>query len=299
MKKGINYWALPADANMQSKFSIARKHGFDGLELVIMNDGGLSRDSSEKELAEIRHIADSEGVEIPSITDSQNWACSLTSNSKAVRQLATDELKREIDIAASLNVPAVLALPGFVRFDHNVNGLHPSTDTQLPESYSPASEIVRYDFAYERAAEGLYRVSSYAEEASVCICVENIWSDFLLSPLEMRSLIDSVGSPMVKCYFDAGNVNPFGIPEHWIEILGDRIARIHIKDYKKGALSLDGFVNLGDGDLDFSLIASALKRIGYDGWITAEVNADPFLPEHAVATASKVMDKFFDFEGGK
>ena len=193
----------------------------------------------------------------------------------------------------------MLALPGFVRFDHNVNGLHPSTDTQLPESYSPASEIVRYDFAYERAAEGLHRVSSYAEEASVCICVENIWSDFLLSPLEMRSLIDSVASPMVKCYFDAGNVNPFGIPEHWIEILGDRIARIHIKDYKKGVLSLDGFVNLGEGDLDFSLIASALKRIGYDGWITAEVNADPFLPEHAVATASKVMDNFFDFEGGK
>ena len=62
MKKGINYWALPADANMQSKFSIARKHGFDGLELVIMNDGGLSRGSSEKELAEIRHIADSEGA---------------------------------------------------------------------------------------------------------------------------------------------------------------------------------------------------------------------------------------------
>ena len=58
---------------------------------------------------------------------------------------------------------------------------------------------------------------------------------FLLSPLEFRNFLDAVGSPMVKAYFDVGNVMASGYPDQWIRILGDRIP--HVRSYFSGQTS--------------------------------------------------------------
>jgi inosose dehydratase len=53
-----------------------------------------------------------------------------------------------------------------------------------------------------------------------------------------------------------------------IRALGDRIPYVHLKDYRDGA-----FLPLGQGDLDFERILDSLDTIGYDGWITVELDA--------------------------
>lgn len=293
MKKGIHYWALPTDMDLKQKFQFARSCGFEGVELVILRNGDLAFDATDEQLRTIRDIAVSEGMMIPSLTNSINWTCSMTSADKKVRQKAVDVLKREIDIANTLGVEAVLALPGFVSMSFSVNGLHPAVDTFELDSYHPSLETVSYDLAFERALKGFKEISKYAEDANVLVCVENIWSNFLLSPLEMRFFIDSIGSPFVASYFDVGNVRPYGIPQHWIGILGEKIRRVHLKDYTDGSLSVDSFVNLGTGNLDFRAISDALVSIGYDGWVVAEVNVDPCKPEYVAHAAYLIMDKFF------
>lgn len=296
MKKGIHYWALPTDMTLAEKFRFAKECGFDGVEPVILKDGELCESCSTSQLKEIRKVADNEGIEIPSVTNSLSWACSFTSDRPSIREKTLDVVKREIEIGYELGLEAVLTLPGFVSWPFSVNDLHPATDTS-DDCYHPAMENIRYDRAYERALEGYSKVEPFARSAGIKICIENTWGHFLISPIEMKSFIDTLNSPFIRSYFDIGNVNPFGIPEHWIEILENRIERVHIKDFIKSSLSLDGFVELFKGNLDFEKPIKALKGIGYNGWITAELNVDVKDQKRVAKQASEDLDKIISFGG--
>lgn len=292
MKKAMHYWGFPKDTSIEEKFLLAKSFGFDGIEFVIMSDDAVKIDSKISDLAQIKHISQNTGVAINSLTSPLNWEASLTSDNHTIRQKAYDLLVRQIDLAQSLEVSAILAIPGFVSFEYSVGGLHPHYSLGSACSYDPSSEVIRYDKAYERALSAFCRISGYAESAGVVVCVENTWSKFLLSPLEMRNFIDSIGSDYVKVYFDVANVMPFGIPEHWIEILGHRIKRVHLKDYKDDRLSLDNFVELGKGIINFERIFNSLTAIGYDGWITCELNDNPSDRCHVLKESSRFLNRF-------
>jgi L-ribulose-5-phosphate 3-epimerase len=64
----------------------------------------------------------------------------------------------------------------------------------------------------------------------------------------------------------------YGFPQDWVRTLGPRISRIHIKDFKldrdKGQFF---WKNLGEGDVDWVAVRKALGEVGYDGWITTEI----------------------------
>ena len=78
----------------------------------------------------------------------------------------------------------------------------------------------------------------------------------------------------MNAYLDVGNILKFGFPQDWIDILGRRIVRIHLKDFKIAVGNIDGFCPLGDGDADWPAVISALKRHGYDGPLTYEGPGD-------------------------
>ena len=114
----------------------------------------------------------------------------------------------------------------------------------------------------------------------------------MLSPLEFRDFIDKTGSDYVGAYFDVGNILRTGYPDQWIRILGSRIKKIHIKDFKRASNS---FVNLMEGNVDFPSVMKALKSIGYDGWITAEMG--PLYinyPDMILYVTSMAMDKIME-----
>ncbi len=124
----------------------------------------------------------------------------------------------------------------------------------------------------------------------VVIAIENVWNKFLLSPLEMRDFIDSFKSNAVGAYFDVGNVLLIGYPEQWIRILGHRIKRVHVKDFKRSVGTVEGFVDLLEGDVDFTAVKEALADIGYDGYLTAELL--PFTPGRPEKTARAMKEIF-------
>ena len=135
-----------------------------------------------------------------------------------------------------------------------------------------------------------------AERHRVKILVENVWAGFLISALDAERFIDEIANPWFGCYFDVGNNVRWGVPEHWILVLGKRIGKLDIKEWDerlhRGEGLRKGFSNpLGDGTINWANVRKALKQIGYSGWATAEVgNAD----RERLADIAQRMDKILD-----
>lgn len=275
MKKGINIWSFPGTMSIKECMIYAKEVGFDSIELALNETGDMSLESTEEEVIGYKMLAEEIGVEISSLATGLYWSYPLTSNDENIREKSKAIIKKQIDFAAALGVDTILVVPGAVGVD-----------------FIPGSAVIDYDVAYDRALNGIKELAPYAEEKKVSIGIENVWNKFLLSPLEMRDFIDKINSPYVGSYFDVGNVVFSGYPEQWIKILGNRIKKVHFKDYRREAGGLHGFVDLLAGDVDYVKVMESFKAVGYDGYVTAEMI--PGYKQYAdqiVYNTSKAMDR--------
>lgn len=254
MKKGINIWSFPENSPLQDCLAIAKDAGFDGIELSLNEAGPLSLSTTEAEAHKVREQVQDAGLEIAGLATGLYWSHSMTSDSPVERAKAMDICRKQLELAALLGTDTILVIPGAVGVD-----------------FIPGFPVVDYDKAYDRALEAISSLSRDARAVDVSIGIENVWNKFLLSPLELRDFIDRIGSPYVGSYLDIGNVVQSGYPEQWVKILGSRIKRVHLKDYRRQAGGLHGFVDLLAGDTDYPAVVGALRQIGYNGFVTAEM----------------------------
>ncbi|MHC4582756.1 MAG: sugar phosphate isomerase/epimerase family protein [Planctomycetota bacterium] len=277
MKISASYWmfegGLEAQRPIADAMRQAKQLGFDAIELAVAGRGVLTHEATQAQCDEIVATAGQIGIEISSVASGENWTCSPTSNDADIRQRSIDFNRKAVHVAKWLGTDAYLYVPGAVDV-----------------FFLPDAEVIAYDVCYERAAEALRQILPTAEQAGVALCIENVWNRFLLSPLEMRDFIDSFKSEMVGAYFDVGNVLLTGYPEDWIRILGRRIKRVHVKDFKRSVGTVEGFVDLLEGDVDFQAVKQALSDIGYDGYVTAEML--PFEPGRPERTAQAMKEIF-------
>lgn len=264
---------LAAEDDFARCFDEAARLGFDGVQLFVSPEGYLSLESDGNRAGAIARRARAAGIALTSL-EIEPFSFSLTDDDRQVRRQGEDTVRRAMRLAAAMEAPGVLVIPGYVG---------------LP--WDPSVKPVRYDLAYDRLSESLKTLGPTAEEIGLQLLIENIWNMFLLSPLEMRALIDDVQSPNVGVLFDTGNIVQFGFPEQWIRILGPRIKEVHLKDFRRSVGTVSGFVSLLEGDVDWPEVMAALDEIGYDGFLTAEVfpyahHGDTVLPQ-----ASSAMDR--------
>jgi len=274
LKKGINMWSFDAGKSARDCMLLAKKAGFDGIELALAAEGELGLESGEEAFRAIKQEADGIGIELSSLACGLYWDYSFTSAEKSNREKAYEIAKRQLAYAAALEVDTVLIIPGAVGVD-----------------FIPGAEVVPYDTAYDYALEAISSLADVAKQYRVSIGLENVWNKFLLSPLEFRGFIDQINSEYVGAYLDVGNVVVSGYPEHWIPILGHRIRKVHFKDYRRQAGGLHGFVDLLAGDVNYPAVMESLRAIGYDSYVTAEM-IPPYnhYPDQIIHNTSKAMD---------
>ena len=273
MFKSVNQWSFPGSYTAAQCLLAAQKAGFAGFEPSFNEEGELSLQGFAQDAKALRALAASEGMILPSLASGLYWSYPLTASDPAVREKAQDIVRRQLDCAVELGVGAILVVPGAVG-----------------RGFWGGSDNVSYADAYARALEGVRAVAPYAEQAGVTIALENVWNNFLLSPLEFARFVDEAGSPAVAAYFDIGNVIRTGEAEHWIEVLAGRISRVHIKDYKRSVGTLDGFCDLLAGDVNFPAAVKALREAGYDNAVTAEMNIASQDMLAVVERTSRAMD---------
>ncbi|MDF1738820.1 MAG: sugar phosphate isomerase/epimerase [Verrucomicrobiales bacterium] len=167
-----------------------------------------------------------------------------------------------------------------------VNSDKPDLETAVKFSHDVGGDSVLYVAKYDRKRplmESWNETQSIikkglpaAEKYGVKILVENVWAGFLISALDMERYVDEIGSPWFGAYYDVGNNVRWGVPEHWIDILGERIGKLDIKEWDEKKHQSEGLRKgfsspLGEGTIDWAAVRAALKKIDYNGWATAEV----------------------------
>jgi len=259
-KKAVILGMVKGDMPVMDKFRLLKDLGFDGVEIEAHS--GLDRD-------EVVRARDATGLVIHGVVAGVLWKQQLSSNDAAVRAKAVELLKGAVDEAKAYGATTVLTIPGVVN----------------KETF--------YADAYRRSLEEIPKAIPHAAEAGVKLALENVWNQFLLSPLEAARFVDELNAPEVGWYFDAGNVVRCGWPEHWIAALGRRILKVHIKEYSRKKQQEEGLwkgfdVELGEGDCDWPTVMKALRDVGYAGWITAEV---PGGDRERLADIARRMDR--------
>ncbi len=270
MIKSISAWAFAPDRPLDEIFQLAKQHGFEAVEVTLDVDGRLPPDASRQECERVRESAARHNVRIVSTASGLGWTFPMTSSNPQTRARAIELCGHALRATEVLGAGALLVVPGGVGAD-----------------FLADFERTPYDVAYDNARAALGELEPVARETGVTLAIENVWNKFLLSPLELRDFIDGFNSPHVGSYFDVGNVLLTGYPEQWIRILGERIARVHFKDWKRSVGTAAGFCALGEGDVDYPAVMKALHEVGYNRSVTAEF----FNCEDDLKTISEAMDR--------
>lgn len=262
IKKSLKFGMIKEDLSVLDKFKLLKELGFDGVELDYPN--GLDN----KEIFAARDLT---GLEIPGTVNSLHWKMPLSDPDPSVRAKCLQSMKDALQNTKVYGGTTVLLVPGVV------------------------NEKVGYGEVYKRSQEEIRKLLPICEETGVKIAIENVWNNFLISPVEAARYIDEFESPMIGWYFDVGNIVRYGWPAHWIRVLGPRILKLDIKEYSRDKQKNEGIwkgfqVELTEGDCNWPIVNTALREIGYQGWGSAEV---PGGDRKRLAQISELMDKIY------
>lgn len=241
MKKGLSDAMFIPKWGAEKFLKLAKKAGFSGVELNFREDSGnITPKTPLSDANRFAHLVGLYDLEISSLSTGLFNHYSLSSNDPRLRKSGEEIGRRMIEFAAEMDVKIIKVVPGTITGD------------------------ISYGTAYENAVDSLIGLGEEAAAAGVTIGVENVYNKFLPSPREFVNFLDDINHPYVKAYFDNGNALVTGYPEHFIELLGDRIIAMHVKDYRQ---SIGSFVSILEGDTNWPAIMNALQDISYKGYL--------------------------------
>jgi hexulose-6-phosphate isomerase len=240
IKKGVMWATVGLKGSVLEKMNAIKAAGFEGVEMM-----------SHMDADEVLRARDASGLEIPSVCGAHHWSKPLSDPDPKVREEGLAALQQTLREAKRYGATSVLLVPAVVKKE------------------------VSYADAYTRSQAEIRKAIPLAEELGVKIAIENVWNNFLLSPLEAARYVDEFKSPAVAWHFDVGNIIHYGWPEQWIRVLGRRIQKFHIKEFSRQRRDKEGLrkgfdVPLLEGDNNWPAVMAAVDEIGYRGWAITE-----------------------------
>jgi L-ribulose-5-phosphate 3-epimerase len=260
IKRAVEFTMLPKSLSVMDAFQLAHDCGFEEIECPTTPDPS----KAEEMLA----ASKKSNVRIHSVMNQAHWSSPLSSPDPAVVEKSLEGMRASIANAKLWGSDTVLLVPAVVNAE------------------------VSYAQAWERSQRQIRKLIPLAQESKVVIGIEEVWNKFLLSPLEFARYVDSFDSPNVKAYFDVGNVAISGYPQDWIRVLGKRIVKLHIKDFKFEK-NVATWSALKEGSIDWKAVYTALAAVGFKGTATVE------LPDGDAAYLKEVNRRFEQILSGE
>ncbi len=229
---------------LEEALKILYKLEFDGVELSLLDPKSLSLRELERKLEDY-------SLEVPALSTGLNYihyGFSLSSPSLEKREAAIRRLKEFVDLGEILGAGVIVGL---------MRG-------RLEEGMSQEE-------AYKHMIEGLREVCSYAEGKGVKVFFEplNRYETQLVNTVkEAIELHETIGSGALYLLLDTFHMNiEEPVIEESIRRAGGLIGHVHVADSNRYAP--------GMGHIDFRSVLKALKEIGYNGYLSAEIIIKP------------------------
>jgi L-ribulose-5-phosphate 3-epimerase len=262
LRKAIMYSTVGIKGSVLEKFRVLKEAGFEGVEPM----GAMNRD-------EVLAAFKETGLQAASVCDHIHWIKPLSAPDEATRKLGLDGLLQSLRDAHAYGAGSVLLVPGIAR------------------------EGVSYEQCWERSIVEIKKAIPVAKDLGVKISIENVGNNFITTPEQAMAYLDAINSDWVGFHFDIGNVgSKYGPAERWIQVLGKRIVRIHIKDFSaKPAVAgvRSERPKLLDGDTNWPAVMNALDRAGYQGWAISEQPGSQAADLETARDLAQRMDQIF------
>ncbi|GAB4001261.1 sugar phosphate isomerase/epimerase [Spirosoma daeguense] len=227
-KIGACDWSIGPAGDLNS-FTVAKQIGLDGVQVSLNTKADHEHLRRPEVQQRVKQAASQAGVAIGGL------AIGLLNEIPYKSDPRTEQwVQDSVDVAQELGVKAIL-----LAFFSNNDLRKDKKGTQV-------------------VIDRLKAVAPKAEKAGVTLGIES-W----LSAPEHLAIMDAVGSPAVKVYYDVCNstVGGYNIFDEIRSLGKDRICEIHLKE--NGHL-------LGQGDVDLKKVRQVLDEIGYSGWLQIE-----------------------------
>ena len=266
MKIGVIQLSLVADDPAES-FALAAKAGLDGLEITCNTPAEAVDLLSADGIARIRRLKKTHKIEVPTIGLGLLRESMGLFGPPETADAAEEVIGRAIAAASEIGADVVL-LPFL------------------------GQATIQVEEELDRVIAALDALAADAEDAGVTLGIEST-----LNVNQQQYLLEHLGAyTSVKVYYDTGNaLARRSDPATFLRDLGrDRVCRMHFKDVRLGEEGAppDFDVALGEGDVDFAAVVSAIGALEYDGWIVLETppTSDPLAAAKAnLAFARSVL----------
>nr|MBC7243726.1 sugar phosphate isomerase/epimerase [Chloroflexota bacterium] len=244
------YWELGIEK--------AAELGYDAVELSLL-------DPSPELLMRIADMVRQKGLSVAAVATGQSYytdGLSLTNSDPAVQAKLLDRMKRFIDFLAPWQGCLIIG---------GVRGKLSAGPAEQDEQRQQALAVVR-------------SYAEYARSTGVCVAIEPInryETNFLNTIAEALSFADEVGLDNVVILADTFHMNIEEVSlAQSLELAGERLGYVHLVDSNRRAP--------GQGHLCFAEVVSVLRKIGFKGYINAEI-----LPWPDSETAAKLAIDYF------
>lgn len=264
-----SYWHFRTEKYpIEQVIDDAARLGFEGVEILHRQ----MRDETTSYLNDLKKRAFRNGLALVMLSIHQDFVWP----DAAERQKHIAHTKRCIDIAAQLGIPAVRLNSGrwktIKSFDDlmKVKGQEPPLDGYTNE------DAVRW------CIDSIQQCLPHAEKAGVLLALENHWG-LTTDPETLLHIYRAINSPWLGINLDTGNYA--GDPYAGIAQLASEASIVQAKTYYGGGV----WYTL---DLDYKRIAGILRKAGYRGWVSLEMEGNE-PASTAVPKSLKVLREAF------
>jgi L-ribulose-5-phosphate 3-epimerase len=252
--------------SIQETMSLVSQLGMDGIEIAC-REPHLSAATTVQRVKEMKTISDNLGLGVPVLA---GYVGNFSTASDRECVDAFEEFRRLLEWASILGAEMVRVMPG---------GPH---------------AFLAKEYHYVKAADWLQRCALEAQAYDKKVLLE-IHNGSLVETVQSGlKLVDMIDCDNVGLIHDAGNmfITDTDYGENSVLQLAKRLFHVHVKDERRVEstgqpgtftnLTRHGEENflqclLGQGEVDHLPVFRALKKVGYDGWVTLECHA-PYPP---------------------